>query len=1146
MAIFTPPIEIWLLRTERALRQDLDAGDKPFLGLYSHLFRDDTRDRIRTSLAGLTAPFAGLLRALQAWPAVFSSYLTVHVAEGYGAHGDAAVWPFIAAAILGPSKNFSTAEQDRLWQAYRKACIRLGLDVVPAESVANYRVTEFLHQAGMPVLYAPDLTRRMLRLAGSAGVPETDDPRGIALWQSTLVERLGPPVPLTVKRAIEADTNGYYARLFLRLLGEGGTAVAETETAIGAVMAEAIQAQGPMRTQGLLLPRVVWRDDWLGVELPPGDGALWTIAIDGTAREYRGSAEARFVPFDCPPLPGQAQVARGDGALDRAFPLWEDGRNNRFLAFDAAGVLCGSGRLAADVPLSIDPGPVSLVTRFRPDDCLGEVTEIAADPVLYSLTVTLAPGEALTLRRGPAEARLVARSQPTLSLSGTWFRGVGGNLLYASRGLRLSGQVPSELLADTAGGLTLVLSAPGLGAEAETAVTPDTDGNFVLDVEPITQGFTPGVARLGVELRRTGVRRPMARLAAYLWQGLEAIEERARFRYRAMPANLALEQCDNVADDQTRLEIGFRSDTKRFFRLVFILGTGRSVQFTGAVPGAFMVLKRFGDGQVTETPVRNGSMLAVRSASMEVLEVYSSQGGTLTLGHFLQEIPPGPGMRRLHLSALAEYLEPGQNRLWIHLPSCPAEPLLGLVTPHQVLGQSTTTQGGLMAVELTLPAPAEGMRCTAEDVLSDRTLDLDLRGNDAGARLDRTTLAWLTCGERGTDGAFRHTLELPLERWQQGAWLVSVEVRLQGRWGALVNERDDAYAWGALIDETGALAHRHWALARIATLTREEVTATFKRVHRALLICYAPDAWHDIAWLDALWHRLARGFTASTCQTLTELVALDALGSPMDAQASWFPLLGIGANLPWIYAQGSIAYRGLGGRGGLIGTLSLLHAPLCELFIRHELEQTLAFGFGNVMQIQRGTPPRGFSLKRYRAALAARNIDDAWSQLSREDWRPTPGDWLGPVHWRYALNAMQRRYHATLQGNTARRGWAMQLVCRLAPLSLADLAYGIPAHLDDVSGLGLMMPMPPGGWNQEQQNLRLMDHLLCLFAAVCRWEPRGEGALAAWQQNLCRVPLPDHEAVTLAMGYLLHVGREVFEFYLLLWELVFAADADVA
>ena len=63
--MFTPPIEIWLLRTEQALRQDLNAGDKPFLGLYSHLFRDETRTRIRDSLAALPHPFTGFLMALR-------------------------------------------------------------------------------------------------------------------------------------------------------------------------------------------------------------------------------------------------------------------------------------------------------------------------------------------------------------------------------------------------------------------------------------------------------------------------------------------------------------------------------------------------------------------------------------------------------------------------------------------------------------------------------------------------------------------------------------------------------------------------------------------------------------------------------------------------------------------------------------------------------------------------------------------------------------------------------------------------------------------------------------------------------------------------------------------------------------------------
>ena len=756
MAIFTPSLEIWLLRTEQALRRDLDAGEQPYLGLYSDRFSEETRIRLRTGLSGLAKPLPGFLRALRTWPAVFASYLTVHVAEGYGAEGDAAVWPFVGGAILGPGRELWAPQREPIWRAYRDACIHLGLDVVPADSVGNYMVAEFLHQAGVPVLFVPQLTQRMLRHAASAGIPEMDDPQGIALWQSALVERLGPPVPVTVKRAIETDVNGYYARLFLRLLEERGTGA---ETGIAAVMAEAIHAQGPIRVQGLVIPRVLWRDDWIGVELPPGDGVAWTIAVNGHAHEYRGTVEARFVPFDCPPLPGQATIARGDGAFSKDFPLWEDGRNNRFLAFDAAGLLCARGRLNEPSPVPVEPGTTTLVTRFRPDDYPGEVTEIAADPALYCLTASLGPGEALTLRRGPAEARLLARSRPTLSLAGTCFRGVGGNLLYASHGLTLIGQVPLELLTETAGKLTVVLDAPGLGPEQETLVTPEPDGRLALDLEPIAQGFKPGLSRLNVALRRSGVRRPMARISTYLWQGLEGIEERVRFRYAASPRNLDPDLCENLADDPIRREIGYRSDVKRFFRVGFRLESGRSVQFTGVVPGAFMILKHFGEGQVREIPVRKGSILAVRSTSMEVLEVYSSQGGTLTLGRFQQEIPAGPGMRRLHLSALAEYLEPGKNQLWIQVPSAPPEPLVGLVTPHDVLYMSSKVKGDQMEVRVGLPAAAEGVRLKAQDLLAGRTLELDLTCNDASARLDHAALVWLGCGERRTDGSYPHTLE---------------------------------------------------------------------------------------------------------------------------------------------------------------------------------------------------------------------------------------------------------------------------------------------------------------------------------------------------------------------------------------------------
>lgn len=1145
--MFSTAIEIWLLRMEPALRTQLDSGETPFLGLYSDLFSIASREKLRGELHRAKDPVQSYLGGLKRWPAVFSAYLTAYVVDGYGAEGTAAVWPFVTNALMAGGRSLTQLEQELLWQGYRSACIRLGLEVIPKGAAQNHRVAEFLHQAGVPNRYLELLTERMLQHTKLSGTPEADDPKDLVRWCEALMERLGVPVPVTVARAIEADRGGFYARLFLRVLEGEGADPTGSDRSTYARMAEVIAGaqtdQRQLLQQGLAIPRVVWRDDLLGVELPAGGSTEWRIEVDGQGHVYLGASEARFIPFEFPPLPGTVRISRGNGHASKSVEVWADGRNNRLLAFDGAGNLAGSTCLNAGDPFHVEPGPVTLVMRFRPDGAETALTELCLDPRLYAMSCELAPGEPLRLQRGPAEVTILARSRPTLTLTGQAFRGIGGNELYATTGLSLRGQVPVELLAVDSATLVVALFASGSAEPVERPMTPSPEGAFELDLEPDFRNWTPGLVRLRIELRRSGLRRSMARLATWLWVGLARIEDRTRFHCAALPTNLNLDASDNLSPDETQRILTYRSDAKRFFRLVFAVDSGRLVQFTAAVPGAFMVLKRFRDGQVEEQALRKGAVLALRSDSREVLEVHSTQGGVLRLGRMRQEIPLRAGLRRLHLSTLAEYLEPGINRLSIELPSGFLEPLLQLVTPHRVLAMSSREEGGVFRVQLDLPAAADALRCTACDILTGEELAMDLVCNDTAARLDRSAYGWLTCGERQTVGPFRHTLEFPLERWQTGAWLLQVEARLNGRWGSLVNEREDVYAWGFLLDDTGAPTSRAWLLRHLAEVDAETAIRVFKRIHQALLPCYAPDVWNGIRWLADGWQDLARTFPSAEGQLLTELLALDALTPPETSQASWFPLLMPGIALSWIYSAEAMAYRGVGSRAGLIGEISQIRPPLCELFLQHHLEQTLAFGFRNVMEMPRGTPPHGFSFTRYRQALAARNIDDAWSQLSREDWRPTKGDYLGPVHWRYALGGLERRYRATLTGNAMRRGWAMHLIDSLKHLMLGDLAQGLPAHLNDASGLGLLIPMPEDSWNQEQMNLQLIDRLLCLFAAVCRWESRGP-VLATWQVSLQEASLPDATAVSQALGYLLYVGRDAFEFYLLLWELVFAADAD--
>lgn len=1146
--MFPAAIMIWLDRTEKILRGQLNSGDMPFLGLYSELFSVNSRENLRTEIHNTKNPFQTYLKGLERWPAVFSAYLTAYVVDGYGAEGTAAVWPYVSKAIVVGQRTLNQVEQEFLWRGYRRACIRLGLDVLPLGSVQNFRVAEFLHQAGVPNQYLGILTLRMLQHASHSGTPDADDPKLLVLWCNELLERLGPPVPITVVRAIEADQGGFYSRLFLSVLAGDGVDPTKPDGSLQARMAEIIAGLPPNqrlpRSQGFAIPRIVWRDDLLGVELPAGSTDKWRIDIDDHGNTYLGASEARFIPFEFPRLPGKVRISREDGHSSKLFEVWGDGRNNRLLVFDGDGSLAGGTCLKAGEPLHVEPGAVTLVLRFPPDGYESALIELCCEPRLYGMSCELAPGDQIRLQRGPAEVMILARSRPVLALNGHCFRGIGGNELYATTGLSLRGRIPVELLADGNAASFVVAIATTINAEiVELPIHASVDGAFELDLVPIIQRWQPGLARMRIELRRSGLRRSMARLAAWLWVGLTRIEDRVRFHYSKPPKNLDRDASDNLYLDEEQGVLTYRSDVKRFFRIVFSLDSRRVVQFTAAVPGAFMVLKRFHDGQVEELPLRKGAVLALRSDSREVVEVHSSQGGVLCLGRMRQEIPARAGLRRLHLSTLAEYLEPGTNILSIEYPQGLFESLLQVVTPHHVLAMSSREQGGLFLVKIDLPATADALRCTAWDMLTDKHLSLDLNCNCTEARLDRFTYGWLSCGVRQTNGSFRHVLEFPLERWPEGAWLLQVQARLKGHWGSLVNERDDIYAWGFMLDEKGAPTTRPWLLRQIKAFDDQTAIGIFKRVHQALLTCYAPDVWNGIRWLEDCWQQLAQSFTPNDGQLLTELLALDALNPPETSSASWFPLLMPGIALPWIYSAKVSAYRGISNRAGLIGEMSQIRPPLSGLFGQHYLEQTLAFGFENVMAMQRGAAPIGFSLVRYRTALAVRNIDDAWSQLSREDWRPSEGDYLGPVHWRYAFGSLVGRYRKTLMGNATRRGRAMHLVQMMRHLELGDLAQGLPAHLDGAGGLGLLITMPEGGTDQDQQNLQLIDRLLCLFAAVCRWESRGI-VLTAWQNKLLEAANFDSLAVTQALSYLLYVGRDIFEFYLLLWELVFAADAD--
>ncbi|HMW30527.1 MAG TPA: hypothetical protein PKE44_13270, partial [Plasticicumulans sp.] len=76
-----------------------------------------------------------------------------------------------------------------------------------------------------------------------------------------------------------------------------------------------------------------------------------------------------------------------------------------------------------------------------------------------------------------------------------------------------------------------------------------------------------------------------------------------------------------------------------------------------------------------------------------------------------------------------------------------------------------------------------------------------------------------------------------------------------------------------------------------------------------------------------------------------------------------------------------------------------------------------------------------------------------------------------------------------------------------------------------------------------EDTLDVLAHALALYAGACRLEARVPGTLARGTRQLaCCLPDTAPDQRQAALGWLLAAGRELFAFYLLLWELALSTD----
>lgn len=1124
---------------DRSLQNSIKTGDMPFLGLYSKLLDEKIHKAININLVKSRDPLSQYLAYLNYWPAISLIYLTTHVCEGFGSHGTFEVYPFIQDA-LQLSLPLTTSQKDKLWKAYRASCLKLGLSISTRLSGAHFMVDEYLRQSGVPIPFVGDLTDKMLRYGRIAGIPDDDDPTAIRRWQNGLSMRLLPPFSTVARQAIVLDDTGYYVRLFLKLLdkpAEPATAQSDFELRMSdAIHRQQIAAVLRRKGKSLSIAQVLWRDNQLGVELPPGEGTEWSIAVGDVTTNKIGQIESRFIPFDNP-LPPFVEIIGEERGSRLKTILWEDDKNNRLLIFSPSGAFVHASKLSEE-PITLEPGDYQALLRFIPDGLDETIEVVRRQPSLYSLPLRLDPGQKVVLSHGPATLELHADLKPFLLWDGVSIKGIRGNEIYCGNDLKLRALIPDEFFVD--GAKYYVRFSQSARTEVLTAQLANyQQGDVSIDVSTlIRNNWKPGVTRILAEIYREGIQRPVFRSSIMVWIGLHTVRNRTHFYCSSVPDNLIEEECDNLFVNRDESILSYRNEDNRFFRLVFNLGDVKRFIFTLPVPGIFMQLKDYSATAETERPLTKGATLSIAWNSRNVLEISSTSRGFLKLGNFRTHLDFS---RRLALSGLVEYLGPEVDTLqFIDEETGCEEDLLHLVSPHEVISYSATHKSNLYRIRFSLSQEATEVTMKATNLLSGMCEMHQLGCNRSFERPESWMRGWLTCENDNQQGIYNHDLLLSLDGWPNGAWIIDLEANMNGRWGKFSNARGDKFSAGFIMLD-GTISTNALSLEQdYEGIGADAQMEVLRRVNERMLSCYALESWKDLSWIEDVWHGLLDELRGQA-EYASALLSFSEQPTPEETSCSWVPMRTLSAYCPELYALPARYFSTIPNATSLLTkcllTMFRMQHGLLPLFHEAILHQIFAVGYLNVHQIMQGAEPRQFDMRTYKDALKQHDLTDRMRLLKQDDWLPGDGDYLGALHYLYALEKLEQGYQDTLTGNEHRRGKALFLCRSLQHYPIP----GLPTHLaKGMTHLGYFMN-DDGNLQILQQFILEISQFLSLFARICRWEARNSGCLGSFitqAKNIVGEP-NQFESV---FGYLLYIGKEIFGFYLLLWEAVLRTD----
>jgi len=632
------------------------------------------------------------------------------------------------------------------------------------------------------------------------------------------------------------------------------------------------------------------------------------------------------------------------------------------------------------------------------------------------------------------------------------------------------------------------------------------------------------------------------------------VEKRVRFYCEQWPENLEADHCVNLKRIDEGGYYTFHDESNRFFKMVFQDG-GRQQQFTWSVPGIFLNLLTFVNQETRERSIPMGSTIAVNPTSQKVLQIFATNPGRLQLGSFNLLVNFSRlGSKKIPLASLLEYVGADGNTLtFTDKETEITVPLVSLVAPCTALEFATETSNGLRKVSFATASDIEAVKITADNLASGEKYHLELSADTRQGKLLPENNVTMFC-----ESERKVALYFELSRWLPGLWVIEFAVLTAGRWGTLGNGENRIFADGLMFaDDENAKTKEEVYQSLFQGYGEQKTVDIFGRIHRVLQHSFASEAWSNLAWLEWFWAKLCGRLGQEDNQEIWLQLLRLACRWPDDTfMEGVVPSHNLGATLPKMFSLPRETYQTVNDHSSsLLSCISFLPelADFMGVIRQQDIDVALPGGFANFAMVAVGqAEPEKFSLVRYQEFFTSRDFEERRRLLNSDQWLPGKGDFLGPMHYRFAFAKLRKKFAGNQIVESEIRGKALSVVRKVSDFQPSIYAGDSSYTNFDRYALNYLQPeIDPENdvlTDEEAVQWEHLHHIECflsLFAHACRCDARfRDKVLPALERLLMENFDFQYRDLKKIIGYLLFLGEELFAFYLLLWEAVFTADCD--